>query len=86
MVTVRSSAEIAYAALQDVRIGQHDLLTGLAAQPGRLDADVLDLAREGIDGQGIADDERLVERDRQRGEQIPEHVLQGKSHCDTAHS
>ena len=33
----------------------------------------------------VADHERLVERDRQRSEQIAEHVLQRERHGDAAH-
>ena len=72
------AAEIAHAALQDIGVRQNDLLAGLAAQARGLDADVFDLADEGVDHQAVADHEGLVERDRQRGEQIAEHVLQSQ--------
>jgi len=62
-LTLRRTAEIAAAALQRVGIRQDDLL---------------DCARVLADLQAVADDERLVEGNRQRSEEITKYVLQGK--------
>src|SRR5580693_2248797 len=78
------AAEIAHAALQDVGVRENNLLARLAAQSSALDADVLDRAGEGVQAQAVADDEGLVQSDRQRGEQIAEDVLQGERHCHAA--
>ena len=55
---------ISHPALQDIGVRQNDLLAVFAAQPRGLDADVLDLADEGIDHQAVTDHEWLIQRDR----------------------
>src|SRR5450631_3513810 len=82
----RQAAEIAHTALQDVCIGQNDLLAAFTAQPCRLDADVFDLADEGVYGQAVADHKRLVQGDRQRGKQIAENILQSQRNRNAADS
>jgi hypothetical protein len=80
------AAVVAHAALQQVAVGKDDLLAIEAAQSRALDADVLHRAQEGVDGEEVADHERPVERDRQRGEQIAQHVLRGQRHGHAAHA
>ena len=55
-----------------------------AADARRLEPDVLDGARDLIDADRVADVERLVEHDRQRGEQIAEDVLHRERDGDAA--
>ncbi len=83
---LRQAAEIAHAAPQDVGVRQNDLFAALAAQASGLDADVLDLADEGVDDQVIADHKGLVEGDRQRGEQVAQDILQGERHRHAAYA
>jgi hypothetical protein len=61
-----------YAALQQVRVGDHQLLAVDAPQPRGLDPHPLDLAGDIAHGDGVADDERLVEHDGERGEKVTE--------------
>ena len=69
---------------EDVRVRHDDLLAGDAAQPGALDADVLDGALKVIHAEEVADDERFVQRDRQRSQQVAEHRLHGERDGDAA--
>src|SRR4051794_18461813 len=62
------------ATLEQLAIGDDDLLTAHATQPGRLQTDALDRALRLIDGDGVTDVERLVENDRKRREEIAENV------------
>ena len=70
--------------LEQLGVGHDDLLAGHAAQPGGLEADALDRA----DGRAVADRvaaaERLVEQDRQRGEEVGEDALRGQADGDAA--
>src|ERR1039458_5223759 len=78
------AAEIAHPALEQIGIGDDDLLAGHTAQPRALDADLLDRALEAVDPQRVADAKGLVERDRQRSEQIPEYGLHRQRNGDAA--
>ena len=78
------AAEVAQAALQQIAVADDDLLAGHAAHARRLEADVLDDARDLVDADVVADVERLVEHDRQRGEQIAEDVLHRERDGDAA--
>src|SRR5690606_17899692 len=61
---------------------------GQRADTGGLEPDLLDRARYrallALVGDGVADAERLVEDDRERGEQVGEDALRGKPDGDAA--
>src|SRR3990170_7363447 len=67
--------EVADAALKQIGVGEHDQLAIQAAHVRGLESYVLDGAAQLAHNHEIADHERLVERDRQRGEQVAEDVL-----------
>src|SRR4051794_32198065 len=73
-------------ALQKLTVREDDLLAGVAADARGFEANVLDFAAVVLHRDRIADDERLVEHDRDRGEQVAEDVLNGERDGDTADS
>ena len=77
---------VADTAAEQVRVGDDDLFAAEASQPRALDADLLHRPHELPDDDEVPDDERTVQCDRQRCEQIAEHVLQGESYRDPADS
>ena len=72
-----------YEVITQVGIGEDQLFTGQAAQPGGFQPDVLHAAQVLVDDQEIAHRERFVQRDTQRREQVPEDVLYRQRHGDT---
>src|SRR5437762_2899379 len=73
-------------ALQELAIGEDDLLAGVAADTRRFEADVLHLAAVILHRDRITHYERLVEHDGDRGKQVAENVLHGERDGDTANS
>ncbi len=76
--------EVAHAALQEVRVGEDDLLAGNGAHTGGLEPDVLHGAREGVDRDRVAYLEGSIEDDGERREEVAEHVLHGERDRDAA--
>src|SRR5437763_11921508 len=74
------------AALQQLTVQDDDLLTADAAQPRGLQPDPLDGSLRLIDRNGVTDIERLVEHDRECGEEIAENVLYGERDGDAANA
>jgi hypothetical protein len=72
------------AARDEVVVPDHDLLARDAAQARRLDPDALDGALELAEDDRVADDEGLVEQDRDRGEEVAEDVLRRQGDRDAA--
>jgi hypothetical protein len=72
------------AAAQQVCVRDDHQFAAAAADTGALDADVLHHARDGIDFDGIARHEGLVEGDGKAGEEIAEHVLHRQRDGDAA--
>ena len=68
--------KISHTALQEIGVRHDDLLAGVAAQTRGLDADAFHRSPEIVDQQHVAHHEGFVQCDRQRGEQIPQDVLQ----------
>ena len=58
-----------------VGVGHDDLLATHAADARTLDSDMLNLNRAVVDDQVVAYRERLVERDRQRGEEVSPRIV-----------
>ena len=75
--------EVADAAAQQVGIGEDQLLSRDAADAGGLDPDVLDRSGHVADDHEVSWDERLVEHDRERREQIAEDVLNGEGNRES---
>ena len=71
-------------ALQQLAVGEDDLLSGFTAHARRLQADVLDLAAIVLDRDLIADDEGFIHDDRDRGKQIAQDVLNGERDRESA--
>ena len=76
--------EIAHGLLDQFGIAHDDLLAAVGADAGGFQADILDLAGGAADIDGVAHLERLVDGDRQRGEQIAKDVLCRQRHGDAA--
>src|SRR4051812_23915564 len=71
-------------ALEQLSVCEDDLLAGFAAHARGLESDVLDLAAIILHRDRVADDERLVQHDRDRGEKIGERVLHGERNGQSA--
>ncbi len=67
-----------------VGVGHHDLLATQAADPCGLEAHVLDRAGQRADDDEVADLERLVYCDGQRGKHVAQNVLHRQRDRDTA--
>jgi len=78
------AAQVSQLALQQIGIADDHLLAVDAANARRLEADVLDHADNGIDRDRVADVERLVEDDGERGEDVAEDVLHRERERDAA--
>src|SRR5437899_8469882 len=78
------AAEVAHPRLEHVAVRDDDLLAREAAKARALDAHVLDRALEAVDGEEVAEPEGLIERDRERGEEIREHRLHRERERDAA--
>ena len=72
------------ARVEQVAVTDHQLLAAEAAQMRRLDADALDAPPHVSHRHEVADRERAVEHDRERGEQVAEDALRRKRDRDPA--
>src|SRR5438874_13395838 len=70
-------------ALEQLAVGEDDLLARFAAHAGRLEADVLYFPAIVLHGDRVADHEGLVDDDCDRREQIAKNVLNGERHGET---
>ena len=78
------ATEVTQPRLQQVGVTEDDLLAGEAAHARALDADVLDGPQAVIDREEVADPKGLVERDRERCQEVGEHGLHGERERDAA--
>ena len=70
--------------LEQIGVGDDHLLAGDRADPGALEADLLDRAGGLVEADRVAAAERLVEDDRERREQVREDALGGEADGDAA--
>ena len=81
---VVQQSEIVDLLVEQLGVRHHDLLAGEGANPGRLEADILDIAVDLAEADAVAPAEGLVEDDRKGGEQVGEDALGCKADGDAA--
>jgi len=75
---------VADAAFQKIVVGKNELLAAQAANARGLESDVLDRSGKRIHHDIVADNERFVQHDGQRRQQIAQNILHGQRHGDAA--
>src|SRR5690606_1175841 len=75
---------VADAALQQVGVGENELLAGQTPNPGRLQPHLLHRAEHVIHDDEVTVDERFIQDDGEGGEKVSKNVLDGQRDGDAA--